>query len=68
MMSKGHLDKQRAASDSLLREALSWWEGHRPVGWDLRQHLDNPTVNAHSTERDAALAQAVASAVEVGLI
>ncbi|QMI49879.1 hypothetical protein [Burkholderia sp. MBR-1] len=58
---------QRERHQEVLQAALSWWEGHRPVSFDLRKHLGNPTVNM-PTERDKALAQAVAAAVEVGVI
>lgn len=62
------IDKQREAQIDALQAALAWWEARRPVGWDLRKHLDNPTVNAHSSEPEKALAAAVAAAIEVGAI
>lgn len=61
------LEKQRQALSELQAATLAWWEGHRPVGWDLREHLNNPDVNTTST-RDRLLAQAVAAAVECGAL
>lgn len=61
------IDKQREAGDAVLAAALAWWEAQRPLGWDLRKHLDNPTVNTQSAAEHT-LAQAVADAVEVGRI
>ncbi|KVP17041.1 hypothetical protein [Burkholderia ubonensis] len=61
------LNLKRERQSEVLQAALSWWEAHRPVAFDLRQHLDNPTVNM-STATDQALASAVAAAVEVGVI
>lgn len=62
------IEKQRDAQEAALQASLAWWEAHRPDGWDLRQHLDNPTVNATGAEADARLATAVAAAVEIGVI
>ena len=62
------LETQRKAQDDLLQAALAWWESNRPTGWDLRQHLDCPKVNAVGTPAEQALAQAVAAAVEVGVV
>jgi len=61
------IEKQREAGEAVLQAALAWWEMHRPAGWDLRQHLNCPGVNM-PTESDQMLAQAVASAVEVGRV
>lgn len=62
------LEAQRAAQEALLQAALTWWESQRPAGWDLRQHLDHPTVNAGGSQAERALATSVAHAVEVGTI
>lgn len=62
------IEKQRDAQDALLQASLAWWEARRPVGWDLRQHLDHPTANACGNESEKALASAVAAAVEVGVV
>lgn len=62
------IEKQRDAQASLLQASLAWWEARRPVGWDLRQHLDQPTVNACGSEDEKALASAVAAAVEIGVV
>lgn len=43
--------------------AKAWWEGLRPCGYSLEQHLANPTVNT-TGEREACLAVAVASALK----
>lgn len=47
--------------------ALAWWEELRPLGWSLRQHLDNPTVNTTSAA-ESKLAECVAEAVQCGAI
>lgn len=61
------IERQREASDAVLQAALAWWETCRPVGWGLRQHLDNPRVNMRN-EAEKRLAETVAAAVEIGLI
>ncbi|KVP75199.1 hypothetical protein WJ96_05430 [Burkholderia ubonensis] len=61
------INLQRERQSEVLQAALSWWEAHRPVSFDLRQHLDNPTVNM-PTKTDQALASAVAAAVGVGVL
>lgn len=58
---------QRNAQAAALQAALAWWESRRPVGWDLRRHLDNSTVNTCG-EAEKLLAAAVGQAVEVGVI
>lgn len=62
------IENQREAQAAALQAALAWWESRRPVSWTLRQHLDNPAVNAHGSEAEKTLATAVAAAVEVGVI
>lgn len=64
----GFMRDQRNAQSALLQAALSWWESLRPAGWDLRQHLDHPIVNAEGSEAETDLARAVASAVECGVL
>lgn len=61
------LEKQRELAKELHGAALAWWENHRPVGWSLRQHLDNPGVNCVG-EQERSLAQAVAAAAESGMV
>jgi hypothetical protein len=56
-MSKCDIESRRQALDELHDAALAWWEGRRPVGWDLREHLSNPAVNTSMAE--APLARAV---------
>lgn len=41
-----------AAADT----AVTWWRGKKPVGWSIKQHLKNPTVNC-STYREKLLAR-----------
>ena len=46
--------------DAMLPDVLmDWWEGKRPVGWTLEQHLENPTINCAGSIRDEKLAQYV---------
>ena len=42
-------------SGVLPLELIEWWEGLRPEGWDVIQHLSNPYVNCQS-EREQKLA------------
>lgn len=44
---------------AVISAAVAWWKGHRPVDWSDRDHLHNPTINAHDTEKSEALAAAV---------
>lgn len=62
------IEMKRSANDQVLQAALAWWQAHRPTGYDLRQHLDNPTVNINGNDSDRHLALAIARAVEIGLI
>lgn len=48
-----------ALAYAILDKAIGWWKGHRPISWTQADHLDNPTINAHATDRDAELAAAV---------
>ncbi len=61
------VDTQRAKLQALQQASLAWWESRRPIGWELRQHLDKPAVNT-TTSQEQHLAEAVASAVECGAI
>lgn len=61
------IDDQRTNLTGLQQAALHWWEMHRPIGWTLRQHLDNPRVNT-ATPAERQLAESVAAAVECGAI
>ena len=52
----------KEAPDLLLKAAdaaVSWWRQHRPVGWSVAKHLENPAVNCTTvTERRLAVAAA----------
>lgn len=61
------IERQREAGEEVIQAALAWWENLRPVGWGLRQHLDNPTINTMS-KSECELAKRVANAVEVGRV
>jgi len=39
--------------------AVSWWREHKPRGWSISRHLQNPTVNC-VTFREKRLARAAA--------
>ena len=72
VMAKAEIDKRNVEEQceklqALKESSLAWWESQRPVGWELRQHLDNPAVNT-ATSQEQRLAEAVASAVECGAI
>jgi hypothetical protein len=54
--------KQRAVQQA----AVEWWEGKRPVGWDLLTHLASPAVNT-ATAAEERLARAVAEAVALNV-
>lgn len=42
---------------------LRWWRSHRPLGWSLDEHLNNPDVNLTEPE-DRNLARFVARLVK----
>lgn len=42
----------------LIARALRWWQGHCPLEWTAKQHLENPTINAHGSQFDTDLAEA----------
>lgn len=44
---------------AVIDAACAWWRSHRPVAFTLKQHLDNPEINAGYTNYAAALARAV---------
>ncbi len=46
------------AEKKVIRAALSWWRGRRPVGWSKRRHQRTPFVNC-VTKRDHELARAI---------
>lgn len=54
--------KQRAVQQA----AVEWWEGKRPVGWDLPAHLASPAVNT-ATPTEERLARAIAEAVALNV-
>jgi hypothetical protein len=45
--------------NKIPEQLLKWWEGFKPVEWDINQHLKNPTVNC-KTDREKELALYVA--------
>ena len=51
---------------ALMAAAKAWWEQGRPSGWSLEQHLNEPTIGCNSTEKEQALAKAVATWVGQG--
>ena len=61
------LEDKREATTATLTAALAWWESKRPEKYDLRAHLDAPTVNT-TTDAERTLAAAVAASVEVGAL
>lgn len=61
------IDKQRQALDGLQQAALAWWEGRRPQGWQLTEHLSSPAVNT-SNPAEEALARGIAAAVACGAL
>ena len=52
------------AANNVIRAALEWWEGKRPIDWTIAQHLNMPAVNAIATVRDTHLAHCVAALVK----
>ena len=59
----GELSPQMLA---LAAAARSWWEGNRPEGWSLEQHLGAPTVGCDGTAQEQTLAEAVAGWIRQG--
>ncbi len=49
----------RPSEKEVIRAAILWWRGKRPVGWNGDQHRQNPAVNANN-EAETELAHAVA--------
>ena len=49
--------------NKIPEQLLKWWEGFKPVEWDLKQHLENPTVNC-KTDREKDLALYVADVLQ----
>jgi hypothetical protein len=50
--------------DKVIRAALAWWRGQRPMGWTEAEHLANPTVNTGHSDRSHQLAAAVGGYVK----
>lgn len=50
-------EMRRAA---VVRAALRWWRGGKPIAWSYTKHLYNPTVNATMTSESEQLARACA--------
>lgn len=55
-----------AMKKAILDEAITWWSGLRPAGWDVRMHVAEPTVGIND-DRLHALAKVVAARVDAGL-
>ena len=51
---------------ALAAAAQAWWEGGRPAGWSLQQHLAEPTAGCDGSEAQCALAAAVAQWIKHG--
>lgn len=47
------------AEAQVVRAALAWWRGLRPVGWTQKKHLCFPCVNCNFRASEPALAEAV---------
>jgi len=43
----------------LILAAMAWWRSKCPVGFDQKQHLENPTINTY-TEAEKRLARVIA--------
>lgn len=54
------LRQERLGGGPVFRAAMEWWRMHRPVTWDVVQHLANPSINC-VTPTEKALAEAVAA-------
>ena len=37
--------RERNKAIRLQRAARAWWSGRRPIGWSLKRHLLDPTIN-----------------------
>lgn len=46
----------------VISNAIAWWLGRRPVGWNAKQHLANPEINC-TGKVEHALARSVANVV-----
>ena len=58
-------DKIVRAMAVVCAAAKAFWEGERPVRWDVEQHLAEPAVNC-TTQPQRKLAVAVAALVKIG--
>ena len=58
----GCMTKEQAA---VLTAARKWWEALRPMSWNEAEHIAQPMVNAHGTDEDAMLANAVGAVIEL---
>ena len=61
------IDRQRQALSQLQQAALLWWEGKRPLGWQLDDHLGTPAVNT-TNPWEVELARTIAAAVGCGAL
>jgi hypothetical protein len=51
---------KRQLEAAVVAEAIIAWRGHRPVGWTVDQHVENPTINC-TRDSEKGLAVAVAN-------
>jgi len=48
-MRSAHRESDMTAEEKdIIAAARTWWRGHRPVGWTLKEHLKNARVNVGS--------------------
>ena len=53
------------AERAVVKAAMAWWEGHRPIGDSLMEHLQHPAVNTQNG-REGNLARACAELAKRG--
>jgi hypothetical protein len=46
-----------------MKEAIKWWEAHRPTEYNLEDHLQNPIINC-VTDAEKELAMAVSELIK----
>lgn len=50
-------------NEQIPEPLLKWWEGFRPIKWDIKQHLNNPAVNC-TTKAEKELAVYVSEKIK----
>lgn len=53
----------KTATDTLVGAAKNWWKSHRPTGWTVGRHLQDPFVNNGTGEEGKQLLGAIAKVV-----